>query len=79
MQPCKMRTQNCLFFRNSIVELMVIKTTCKGCHIWILLFQCGSTLTKIWELFEIMTLFMQRIPVIFVCDSVELRIRNSEK
>lgn len=75
MEPCcKMRTQDCLLFRNSILELMLIKIIPQCCCMWMLLFG-GSTMTKIWEPGEIVTPFLQRSPVIFlICDSIELRL-----
>lgn len=70
-----MRAQDCLFFRHSILELMLIKTAIlKCCHILMPLFS-GKRLTKIWKPFEIVTLFLQRSPVIFlICDSIDLII-----
>lgn len=54
---------------------MLIKTTPKCCHIWMLLFS-GSRLTQLWESFETVTLFLQSSPaVIFlICDSTEVMI-----
>lgn len=70
MEPCcRMRTQDCLSFRNFNLELRLIKATCKCYQIWMLLFS-GSRLTKTWAPFEIVTLFLQRSPVVLIGDSL---------
>lgn len=70
MEPCcKMRTQDCHFFRNFILELRLVKTTLECCWFGMFLFR-GSRLTKIWAPFEIVTLFLQRSPMILICDSI---------
>lgn len=69
-----MTAEDSLFFKNSILELRLIKTTCKCCHIWVLLSSGCPVTHQNLEIFWNCYFISAKKCDLLNFDSVELRV-----